>query len=55
MLDDFQNTKEAISDDNHTQAAYLFHEKEPEWLNFTVETQRHTWSSSVPPPTTIIV
>lgn len=55
MLDDFQNTKEAISDDNHTQAAYLFHEKEPEWLNFTVETQRHMWSSSVPPPTTIIV
>lgn len=50
MLDDFQNAKEAISDVNHTQAAYLFHEKEPEWLNFTAETQRRMWSSSSPPP-----
>lgn len=50
MLNDFQNTKEAISDDNHTQAAYIFRDKEPECLNFTVETQRQTWSSSAPPP-----
>lgn len=49
MLDDFQNTKEAISDVKHTQAAYLFHEKEPEWQSFTVEAQRCTWSSSTPP------